>query len=83
VFCITSDKTIYVSLNSPATLRHALMTRCKPHDTQQLESFVVSLRNVNAAWLQLRAVCPQLQAECDRVDAAAEAAILCIRKEAA
>jgi hypothetical protein len=49
-----------------------------------LASIVTSLRDVHAAWLQLRDGRPQqLQAECDRVDAAAEAAHQAIREEAA
>ena len=74
VFCITCDKAICVSCAiDPA--------RCKPHDTRQLASIVSSVRDVHAAWLQLRDGRPhQLQAECDRVDAAAEAAHQAIRE---
>jgi hypothetical protein len=77
VFCITCDKAICVNCAVDSS-------RCKPHNTRPLASIVMSLRDVHAAWLQLRDGRPhQLQTECDRVDAAAEAAILCIREEAA
>jgi hypothetical protein len=77
VFCITCDKAICVSCAiDPA--------RCKPHDTRQLASIVSSVRDVHAAWLQLREGRPQqLQAESQRIDAAADAAIQAIREEAA
>jgi hypothetical protein len=77
VFCITCDKAICVSCAiDPA--------RCQSHTMRQLASIVSSVRDVHAAWLQLREGRPhQLQAECDRVDAAAEAAHKAIREEAA
>jgi DNA-binding beta-propeller fold protein YncE len=77
VFCITCDKAICVSCAVDSS-------RCKPHNTRPLASIVMSLRDVHVAWLQLRDGRPQqLQAECDRVDAAAEAAHQAIREEAA
>jgi DNA-binding beta-propeller fold protein YncE len=77
VFCITCDKAICVSCAiDPA--------RCQSHDMRQLASIVSRVRDVHAAWLQLRDGRPQqLQAEFQRVDAAAEAAIQTIREEAA
>jgi hypothetical protein len=77
VFCVTCDKAICVSCAiDPA--------RCHSYTMRQLASIVSSVRNVHAAWLQLREGWPQqLQAECDRVDAPAEAAIQSIQKEAA
>ena len=69
VFCMTCDKSICVSCAiDPA--------RCKSHDTQQLSSIISCVRDAHASWLQLFAARPQqLQAQIQRVDAAADAAI--------
>jgi hypothetical protein len=75
VFCMTCDKAICVSCAlDPA--------RCKSHDTRRLSSIISCVRDAHIAWLQLCAGRPQqLQAEFDRVDAAAEAAIESLTRE--
>ena len=75
VFCITCDKAICVSCAiDPA--------RCQSHTMRQLASIVSSVRDVHAAWLQLRDGRPQqLQAETERIDAAADAAIELFTRE--
>ena len=75
VFCITCDKAICVSCAiDPA--------RCQSHNMRQLASIVSGVRDVHSAWLQLRDGRPQqLQAEVERVDAAAEAAIESFTRE--
>ncbi len=75
VFCINCDKAICLNCAiDPA--------RCQPHDKRSLASIVSCLRGVHAAWLQLRHGRPQqLQAETERVSAAANAAIESITHE--
>jgi hypothetical protein len=75
VFCITCDKAICVSCAiDPA--------RCQSHTMRQLASIVSSVRDVHAAWLHLREGRPhQLQAETERVTAAADAAIELFTRE--
>ena len=75
VYCITCDKAICVSCAiDPA--------RCQSHTMRQLASIVSSVRDVHAAWLQLREGRPhQLQAETERVTAAADAAIELFTRE--
>jgi hypothetical protein len=75
VFCITCDKAVCVSCAIDPS-------RCKPHNLRQLDSIVSSVRDAHAAWLLLRDGRPQqLQAETDRVDAAANAAIESFTRE--
>ena len=75
VFCINCDKAICVNCAiDPA--------RCQSHDMRPLASIVSSVRDAHAAWLQLRDGRPQhLQAETERVSAAANAAIEYITRE--
>jgi DNA-binding beta-propeller fold protein YncE len=76
-FCTTCKKGICVHcLTDPA--------RCKSHDTRPLEAIVCGIRDTHAAWAQVLEGRPQqLQAECDRVDAAGDAAHQAIREEVA
>ncbi len=74
-FCLTCDKAICVSCAIEPG-------RCKTHNTRQLSSIVSYVRDVHAAWLQLREGRPQqLQAETGRIDAAADAAIESFTRE--
>ena len=62
--------------------------RCQSHEMRPLAWTVSLLRTESEAWAQLEEGRPQqLQAECDRVDAAADAAIAAftgrVRQEAA
>ena len=80
-FCITCKKSICSGCAIDAA-------RCKSHDTRPLAWILSLLRAENEAWVQVQEGRPQqLQAECERVDAAADAAIAaftsCIREEAA
>jgi hypothetical protein len=80
-FCITCQKSICSGCAIDAA-------RCKSHDTRPLTWIVSLLRAENDAWVQVLEGRPQqLQAECERVNAAADAAIAeftsCIREEAA
>ena len=76
-FCTTCEKGICVHCAlDPA--------RCKSHDTRPLDAIVCGIRDTHAAWAQVLEGRPQqLQAECDRVDAAGDAAIQAIREEVA
>ena len=68
-FCITCKKSICSGCAIDAT-------RCKSHDTRPLAWILSLLRAENEAWVQVQEGRPQqLQAECERVDAAADAAI--------
>jgi hypothetical protein len=76
-FCTTCKKGICI---------HCAMdpARCKSHDTRPLDAIVCGIRDTHAAWAQVLEGRPQqLQAECDRVDAAGDAAIQAIREEVA
>ena len=76
-FCVTCKRAICVNCAIDST-------RCKSHDTRPLDAIVSGVRDAHAAWVQVLEGRPQqLQAECDRVDAAAEAAHQAIREEAA
>jgi hypothetical protein len=76
-YCITCRKSICVNcLTDPE--------RCKLHNTRPLDGILSGIRDTHAAWVQVREGRPQqLQAECERVDAAADAAVQAIREEAA
>lgn len=76
-YCTTCKKSICVScLTDPA--------RCKSHIARGLDDIVTSVRETHAAWvLVLQGQPQQLQAECERVDAAGDAAIQAIRDEVA
>jgi hypothetical protein len=68
-FCTTCKKGICI---------HCAMdpARCKSHDTRPLDFIMDRLRATHAAWVQLRVGRPErLQAQCDSVTAAANAAI--------
>ncbi len=76
-FCVTCKRAICINcIADPA--------RCKSHDFRPLEAIVSGVRDAHAAWVQVLEGRPQqLQAECDRVDAAGEAAHQAIREEVA
>ena len=68
-FCVTCRK----SICSGCAIDSA---RCKSHETRPLAWIVSLLRAEHDAWVQVEGGRPQqLQSECDRVDAAADAAI--------
>jgi DNA-binding beta-propeller fold protein YncE len=76
-YCITCKKSICVNCAIDAT-------RCKSHNTRPLDSIVSDAREAHAAWMRVAERWPQqLQLECDRVDAAAHAAIQAIIEESA
>ena len=76
-YCTTCRKSICIScLTDPA--------RCKSHIARVLDDIVTGVRETHAAWVQVLQGQPQqLQAECDRVTAAADAAVQAIREEEA
>ena len=76
-YCTTCRKSICIScLTDPA--------RCKSHIARVLDDIVTGVRETHAAWAQVLQGQPQqLQAECDRVTAAADAAVQAIREEEA
>jgi DNA-binding beta-propeller fold protein YncE len=76
-YCTTCRKSICIScLTDPA--------RCKSHIARGLDDIMTGVRETHAAWVQVLQGQPQqLQAECDRVDAAGDAAIQAIREEVA
>jgi hypothetical protein len=58
--------------------------RCNSHEKRSVEHIVSSIRDTHAAWVRVREGRPQqLQAELQRIDAAAAAAVEAIRQEAA
>jgi hypothetical protein len=75
-FCLTCKKGICINCAmDPA--------RCHSHTMRPLDAIVCGIRDTHAAWVQVREGRPQqLQAECDRVDAAADAAVQAIEEEA-
>jgi hypothetical protein len=76
-FCVTCKKSICSSCAIDSA-------RCKSHETQPLAWTVSLLRAEHDAWVQVEEGRPQqLQSECARVDAAADATIARIREEAA
>jgi hypothetical protein len=77
VFCMTCDKAISVSCAID-------LARCKLHDTRHIAAIVSSVRHAHTEWLQLHKGRPeQLQADTERIDAAAAAAMTEIQAEVA
>ena len=75
-FCLTCKRGICINCAMDTA-------RCKSHTTRPLDAIVCGIRDTHAAWVQVREGRPQqLQAECDRVDAAADAAVQAIEEEA-
>ncbi len=75
-FCVTCKK----SICSSCAFDRA---RCQTHEMRPLSWIVSLLRIETEAWVRVQEGRPQqLQAECERVDAAADAAVAAIRREA-
>ena len=68
-FCLTCKKGICINCAMDTA-------RCHSHTMRPLDAIVCGIRDTHAAWVQVLEGQPQqLQAECDRVDAAGDAAI--------